>query len=272
MTNHSYRHLLRRIMLEGKPERSRLGPTLELLGSSFTFRPGNMVWRRGFSEKLGWVELLQLLAGVFDPEALAKVSPKAASTGYFTQQMAYGPRIQPHLETVGNILRGDHASRRAVIQVAENDNDEPTCTLSMHFMVRQGRLVTYVTMRSWDAWLGLPYDIMMFGGVASVMAQYVGVMPGPVEVYAHSLHLYEPHWSSDLIETADNFGVFTLDTPKVSAPAYFWPTLAADCHAELAKCPWPDTTPAKISMTRVFNDGLVISDVSHVPHKEPSQR
>lgn len=245
----SYEHLLRDISQEGELVDSRIGPTYELLDQSFTFRAGSMVWRRGFSKALGWTELFQLLGGIFDPRTLTMASPKAAATGYFTEQMAYGPRIQPKLARVAEILRKEPNSRRAIIQVAENNNDEPPCTLSIHFLIRNGALKTYVSMRSWDAWLGLPYDIIMFGGLAQAVAEYLAIKAGDVTVRANSLHLYQNHVNREALLSAENIGHFILRHRIPSLDSHYWQWLQTESIDALTTCPWVEDNVPLLNIT-----------------------
>lgn len=82
------------------------------------------------------------------------------------------------------------------------------CTLSLQFLLRpdplQRRPVlhTVVSMRSSDAWLGIPYDVFNFSMLANVLAaSYAAIRRTRVEVgelvlNLGSSHLYEPHWET----------------------------------------------------------------------------
>lgn len=114
---------------------------------------------------------------------------------------AYGPRIRRSLPRVVKLLDGsDHSTRRAVLPLFnENDlslahvaNDVP-CTLSWNFAVIDDALCMTATMRSNDAWLGLPYDIFVNTCVQRFVA---GMLRMPVGWYQHQvmdLHLYDKH-------------------------------------------------------------------------------
>jgi len=114
---------------------------------------------------------------------------------------AYGPRIRrwggsfDQLEQVRNLLRHDPQSRQAVIQIFDPARDwipsrDVSCTIGHRFLIRDGELHLHTTMRSQDAWLGLPYDLFVNTVLQELMAGWLEV---PVGEYVHtvdSLHLY----------------------------------------------------------------------------------
>lgn len=50
------------------------------------------------------------------------------------------------------------------------------------------------TMRSSDAWLGLPYDVFTFSMIANCLAGELKAKPGSLIIQLGSSHLYEQHW------------------------------------------------------------------------------
>jgi thymidylate synthase len=112
----------------------------------------------------------------------------------FTENGAYGPRIAEQLDRIVPMMTVDPSGRQHTAYVAR-DGDQYTsdmpCTNSMHWFIRGGRLYMHVFMRSSDVVKGLPYDMMMFGGLNMAIARCVGVVPGPVLLNAASSHIYE---------------------------------------------------------------------------------
>lgn len=189
----TYSELFETVLSTGWKVDSRHGPTREVLNQRVDFLAGELVRRKGINYKLGWMELLQLLGETYDPEALKHAAPKAQH-GLFTPQMAYGLRIAGQFRTAADKLRMDPGSRQAVIFIGDRGDkmtNNLTCTLAMQFLLRDGYLHATVTMRSWDLVKGLAYDIMMFGGVTSMLARVLGVTAGRVTVNAASAHVYE---------------------------------------------------------------------------------
>lgn len=84
----------------------------------------------------------------------------------------YGPRIfrqrcQDQMRNVVTQLRDNPTSRRAVIQIfnaedIERRHTEIPCTCTLQFLIRRNHLHMMTTMRSNDAYIGLPHDIFCF--------------------------------------------------------------------------------------------------------------
>lgn len=113
----------------------------------------------------------------------------------------YGPRIfrqrcQDQLRNVVKQLRDNPTSRRAVIQIfnaedIERRHSEIPCTCTLQFLIRRNRLHMLTTMRSNDAYIGLPHDIFCFTLLQEVLARTLGVALGPYSHFVGSLHLYD---------------------------------------------------------------------------------
>jgi len=95
-------------------------------------------------------------------------------------------------------LRKDPDSRRAVIHIRAVDDgfdakDVP-CTLTLQFLLREGRLDMIVHMRSNDLVLGSCYDVPAFTLMQEVMANDLSVELGRYYHFANSLHVYSRHY------------------------------------------------------------------------------
>ncbi len=114
---------------------------------------------------------------------------------------AYGPRLFGHhgnnqVEHVLDLLTRNPGSRRAVIQLfdAEDIRDhhrEIPCTCTLQFMVRDGLVELATTMRSNDAFKGLPHDVFSFTMIQEIVARILGHEPGVYTHFVGSLHLYD---------------------------------------------------------------------------------
>jgi thymidylate synthase len=116
----------------------------------------------------------------------------------------YGPRLfkwarnGAALEQINNVLKllkKKPHSRRAVIQLFDGtdiakDHKEIPCTCTLQFMIRGRRLHLFTSMRSNDAFLGLPHDIFAFTMLQEIMARSLGVELGRYKHFVASLHLY----------------------------------------------------------------------------------
>lgn len=207
-----YEKLIYDIYHHGHQIGSRHGPCREVLGSGVYFKAGEMVTRKGMNDALGFMELMQIVAGVFDPDEIIRVAPKAQAE-LFTAQMAYGPRITDQIPRLIDKLESDPETRQAVLFIAKPE-DGPTenqpCTTTMQFLIRDGRLYAITSMRSWDAVKGLTYDVMFQGGLVLLLARVLGQLPGSIVCTAGSLHLYD----SDLKRSpSDKVRYFDLGEP-----------------------------------------------------------
>lgn len=125
---------------------------------------------------------------------------------------SYGPKIIDQIAYVARALMKDQDSRQAVINIWR-ENPGPTkdvpCTLSLQFMIRDGRLNCITSMRSSDAWLGWPYDVFNFSMVSLYLLLYLRQVSGNAEynyltlgglyLTAGSQHVYE----RDMLKVSD---------------------------------------------------------------------
>jgi thymidylate synthase len=115
---------------------------------------------------------------------------------------AYGPRLLKmrgsinQLEHVQSLLKKKQTSRQAVIQlfdagdISEEHRDIP-CTCTLQFAIRATGLDLFVSMRSNDAYRGLPHDIFAFTMIQELVARELGVPIGRYKHAVGSLHLYD---------------------------------------------------------------------------------
>jgi thymidylate synthase len=149
----------------------------------------------------GLTEACQIIGGVTDvQQALDQIERFAPSIRKYTDGYGlYGVRIHPQLIHVYHELVARPQSRRAVItpNTAPADlmlglpyRDHP-CTLSLSFALVGESLDMHVSMRSTDAWLGLPMDLIMFSVVQASLAHALRVLPGRFTLHTANLHLYD---------------------------------------------------------------------------------
>jgi thymidylate synthase len=117
---------------------------------------------------------------------------------------AYGKRWarMDQIERVVAVLKKDSFSRQAILSMWEptdlrhaqlGDKKDVPCTLNIQFLVRGSHLHCITTMRSNDAWIGMPYDIFCFTMLQSLIAEELGLQAGVYQHNVGSLHLYENH-------------------------------------------------------------------------------
>lgn len=110
-----------------------------------------------------------------------------------------GKRCASQWYTLLQVLKKSSGTRQAVISLwspsdllysfAGTKNDIP-CTLSLQFLIRDGRLCLITTMRSNDLWLGTPYDVFCFCHLQMIVSETLQVPIGWYQHQAGSLHVY----------------------------------------------------------------------------------
>ena len=119
------------------------------------------------------------------------------------------------------LLKERPSSRRAVVQLfnaedIETHHKEVPCTTTFQFFIRDDRLHMAVTMRSNDAYKGLPHDIFCFTMIQEMLARALGVELGEYIHFAGSMHVYENN-----IDSAKSYGVEgyqrTVEMPPMPA-------------------------------------------------------
>ncbi len=100
-------------------------------------------------------------------------------------------------ELIG-LLRKDPTSRHGVVSIWDPRGDglggekvpNLPCPISMTVQIINGKLCMCVTMRSQDAYLGMPSDIAGFSLLALILAQVLDVKSGTYTHFIANCHLY----------------------------------------------------------------------------------
>lgn len=193
MMTPSYPDLLQVISDIGIYQPSQHGITREVLLMQVISEAGELERRDNINYSIGYMEGMQLIAGVYNIAAMIEVAPNA-SHKLFTLPMAYGPRLATQMPNIVEKLRQDPDTRQAIAFIGKPEdgqtNNQP-CTTTLQWLLRKDHVVCVGSMRSWDLIKGLPYDLMMFHMATAAVAHCLGVKPGPVCVTAGSGHIYE---------------------------------------------------------------------------------
>lgn len=123
------------------------------------------------------------------------------SEDHLTVHGGYGRRLFNHrgqnqIKNVLTLLREHPSSRRAVIQLYDAEDisrryPEIPCTSTLQFLVRDGLVHMVTTMRSNDAYIGLPHDVFCFTMLQEIVARSLGYELGSYSHFVGSMHLYE---------------------------------------------------------------------------------
>ena len=150
---------------------------------------GELLWYLSGSNELGFIDYY--LKGGYEAEP-----------GTNAVWGAYGPRLLNmrgsinQIDQIKELLLSKRTSRQAVIQlfdaadIATERKDVP-CTCTLQFTIRKTGLDLLVSMRSNDAYRGLPHDIFAFTMIQELMARDLGLNIGRYKHAAGSLHLYD---------------------------------------------------------------------------------
>lgn len=226
---------------------------------SDTLSPYVISEARKSRHRFGLIEAAWMLAGRDDAATLSSIVPRMREFSDDGQKLwgAYGPRLRDQMQHVLGTLRRDPDSRQAVVTTwrpmtppwAEEDewaslqppfdggswrSKDVPCTVAWMFTLSRDRdgsarkLDLTVVMRSHDAWLGAPYDLLSFTTVQRVVASCLGVSPGEYTLVVNNLHLYERDLDS---------AVACLKEPERAQPktAEFGPLFQGLSWREVAK-------------------------------------
>ncbi|GLY80564.1 thymidylate synthase [Actinoallomurus iriomotensis] len=156
-----------------------------------------------------YAEALWYLSGRDDLAMIGYYAPRLRSLsrdGLRLTGTAYGPRLFRFPGTdrpsqwgqIVDLLRHDPDSKRAVITVMRPDeltdpaNPDVACTLSLQFLLRDGRLHLVVGMRGNDAMIGLVCDVFSFTLIQEFTAVQLGAQLGTYTHQVASMHVNEP--------------------------------------------------------------------------------
>jgi thymidylate synthase len=241
----AYRKIIYEVLRKGGSVPSRVGETRELLNFTFSIDDprdrliGYPSRKADYGFAVG--EFLWYARGADDLESMLYYNRRMGdfSDDGKTLNSAYGKRIFNTLHEVPGYpgsfyvqwdgirqeLRLNPDSRRAVITIMNamdvgkaiscGTKDVP-CTLSLQFLIRDGRLDMIVNMRSNDVIWGLTYDVFSFTLLQEMMAMELGVKLGRYHHHAGSMHIYSRHFEMCeriLQESVDNMSASSMGTP-----------------------------------------------------------
>ena len=198
---------LKRILEIGELTGSREGETQELLNKTIRYPMDD--WKIEIEER----DLNQMF--IVDEAGFALSGSIFPNTGLLNRVLskwidasgaysgAYGPKFMGQIPYVLDVLRAKPDTRQAVINIwpesprtsfeAPESKDRiknVPCLISMQFLKRNDKLHCFVTMRSSDAWLGLPNDIGVYALMAQYVARAINADYGDMMLNMHSAHIY----------------------------------------------------------------------------------
>jgi thymidylate synthase len=162
---------------------------------------GELLWYLSKSDKL---EFIEPYVPRYKQDAVDGVLPGAYGPRFFGMRAGID-----QFENITALLSDSPSSRRAVVQLFNAEDivtrlSEIPCTTTLQFFVRENRLTLSVTMRSNDAYWGLPHDVFCFTMIQEMMASRLKIDLGEYYHYVGSMHIYDKY--KDEIENYLNEG------------------------------------------------------------------
>lgn len=191
---------------DGKSNVGSRGDTRELLGVALRIRSPRARLSRSETRGKAFSAIGELLWYLSKRNDLDFIKPyvrayerEADEDG--TIHGAYGPRLfamRDMIDQIGSVtalLKQRPQSRRAVIQLFNAEDiasghKEVPCTTTMQFFLREGRLHMAATLRSNDAYKGLPHDVFCLTMLQEMMACRLQVELGEYFQFVGSMHVY----------------------------------------------------------------------------------
>lgn len=220
--NENWRVLLSQITQHGQLVQPQLTAgaagraTRELLGHRYALdmrypvvtTPSRQLGRRFLAAEAAWI-----LSG---DNRVSTIKPFAKTIGNYSDDGryfmgAYGPPVRDQLPYVIQALRQDPNTRQAVLTIwrpRPGSSKDVPCTVSLQWLLRDGKLHCVCNMRSSDAWLGVVYDQFNFSCLSAFVAAHLDPAPelGQLTFMFGSSHLYESHWEEAREALADDGG------------------------------------------------------------------
>ena len=228
--NNEWIYLISSIIEEGEDYAPRGQQTREILAKTTKVdmaKPVLTLKARKMGYRFLAAEAKWILSGdnrVASIQKYSKMISSFSDDGIFFNG-AYGPMIVQQLPYILDCLEKDVDTRQAILTIWKpsppSSKDIP-CTISVQFLVRDGKLHCIDTMRSSDAWLGWVYDVfnfsMLSGYILLLLRQRAllrGEDPellelGDLHLTAGSQHLYERNMAA-AVEIYETQSLETFD-------------------------------------------------------------
>lgn len=203
--------LFRGLLAQQQLVRASRGSFKEFLGVSFRLRKprarlsrsegkgkifsalGEFLWYLSGDTKLDFIDYY--VPGQYGRESDDSVRVRS---GYGDRLFNW--RNVNQVQNVISLLKATPTSRRAVVQLFDaHDLSEKyksiPCTCTLQFLIRDGALHLIASMRSNDAYIGLPHDVFAFTMFQELIARATDTEVGHYTHFAGSMHIYEEQFA-----------------------------------------------------------------------------
>lgn len=231
--NKVWGQLLSDINTLGSEVSPRKSVTRELLGHQTTIdmnQPVVSVFSREMGYRFMCAEAWWILSG---KNRVADIKPYSKHIAQFSDDGimfngAYGPMLVDQLPYIVESLVKDKETRQSLATIWRpnpRDSKDIPCTVSVQWLIRDGKLHCFDYMRSSDAWLGWVYDVFNFSCVSmwivlALREHGVDVELGSLKLTPTSQHLYQHNFdaSYNVMCNDDGFEVAPVDLSKFGSP------------------------------------------------------
>ena len=177
---------------------------------NYIFALGELTWHLSKSNELNFINYYTKNWNI------------ASDDGISIKQSCYGKKLfdSSVWDRLIRELTADNGTRRAVINLYDNDNSlglnlqDVSCTIALHFIIRDNKLDLIVNMRSNDVIWGLPNDIFVFTMIQEMLARQINIELGDYFHQINSLHVYQRHYDK-MIEILDFSEYFDFSMPDM---------------------------------------------------------
>jgi thymidylate synthase len=212
--NESYADLLTELVKAPIETNARTGVRIRAIPGGTSFKVDldrlPVAGNRKMFPHVAAAEVAWQFMGTKDPAFILKKAPKLWQ--HFVEdgelKTAYGYRWRSHfdrdqLALAIKQLANNPTNRQLYISAWDPAMDglgEPNqpknipCPVGFSLTAFEGKLHCSMFLRSSDAFVGLPYDVMAYSLTVDAIAQSAGLEPGTLHVTMAHAHLYEPHW------------------------------------------------------------------------------
>jgi thymidylate synthase len=161
---------------------------------SLPFALGELSWHLAGSQELSFIEYYGKRWRDFSDDGMT-----IPGSCYGYQAFHENSEGSSQWKRIISLLESDSDSRRAVLtflqpesQLDNHFKDVP-CVCFVQFLIRNGQLHAFVSMRSNDVIWGLPYDVFFFTMLQELAASELQLPLGRYHHTTTSLHLYDYH-------------------------------------------------------------------------------
>lgn len=222
----AYLYYLKRAYYEPQFENSPRGnKSKEILGISFTLtNPIDRVCyipKRKINIVFNFAEAIWYLTGSNSLEYISYYAHNMkkysmddktlTGTAYGPKIFAYGSDNINQWNRIIGLFNDDPDTKRAFISIFDANeelalsNIDVSCTIGLHFLIRDGDLYMSVFMRANDAYRGVVSDIFSFSFIQEFLAAQLSLGVGNYYHNVSTYHVYEPDYKrvAELLDAAE---------------------------------------------------------------------